>query len=80
MAAPDYYKDYSYVMRELKPKCDPDGVYSVKRACVELGVCHKTFMRYRAKGLIAPLNPDNRRRPVFSGASIIECWNKLTKI
>ena len=67
-------------MRELVPNCDPDGVYSVKRTCMELGVCHKTFMRYRAKGLIEPLNPGNRRRPVFSGRAIIECWNKLTKI
>lgn len=25
-------------MKELKPTCDPDGVYSVKRTCAELGV------------------------------------------
>lgn len=68
------------LMKELAPKCDPNGVYSVKRVCMELGVCHKTFMRYRVKGLIQPLNPGNSRRPVFSGQAIIECWNKLIKI
>ncbi len=83
-----FYKEQSktilkteYVlMRELEPKCDPEGVYSVKRTCVELGICHKTFLKYRAKGLIKPLNPGNSRRPVFSGKSIIECWKKLTTI
>ena len=25
-------------MRELVPTCDPEGVYSVKRTCAELGV------------------------------------------
>lgn len=28
-------------MKELKPTCDPEGVYSVKRTCAELGVSHK---------------------------------------
>ena len=68
------------LMKELEPKCDPEGVYSVKRACMELGVCHKTFLKYRNNGLIEPLNPGNSRRPVFSGKSIIECWKKLTTI
>lgn len=67
-------------MRELVPKCNPDGVYSVKRACAELGVSHKTFLKYRAMGLITPLNPGNLHRPVFSGRAIIDCWNKLTMI
>ncbi len=67
-------------MREFEPTCHPDGVYSVKRACMELGVCHKTFLKYRTQGLIEPLNPGNSRRPVFSGRSIIECWKKLTTI
>ena len=74
------FKTYDRLMRELEPKCDPEGVYSVKRTCVELGICHKTFLKYRAKGLIKPLNPGNMRRPVFSGRSIIECWKKLTTL
>lgn len=67
-------------MTELQPKCNPDGVYSVKRACAELGVSFKTFDKYRMMGLIAPLNPCNRTRPKYSGQSIIDCWNKLTRI
>ena len=67
-------------MRELEPKCDPEGVYSVKRTCVELGVCHNINQKYKPKGLIKPLNPSNMRRPVFSGRSIIECWKKLTTL
>lgn len=68
------------LMKELEPNCAPEGVYSVKRTCLELGICHKTFLKYRAKGFIKPLNPGNSRRPVFSGKSIIECWKKLTTI
>ena len=30
-------------MKELRPTCDSDGVYSVKRTCAELGVSHKTL-------------------------------------
>ncbi len=67
-------------MTELPPKCDPEGIYSVKRACAELGVCHKTFIKYKAFGLIAPENPDNARRPKYSGKAIIDCWHKVTKI
>lgn len=64
-------------MTELQPKCNPKGIYCVKRACAELGVSFKTFRRYREMGLIAPVNPQNRYRPKFSGQSIIDCWNKL---
>lgn len=67
-------------MKELPPTCEPDGVYSVKRACAELGVCHKTFTKYRMRGLIAPLNPGNLSRPKYSGRAIIDCWNRLTKL
>ncbi len=67
-------------MNELRPRCDPDGVYSVKRACAELGICHKTFVKYRLKGLIGPLNPENKNRPKFSGQAIIDCWNLLKTI
>ncbi len=67
-------------MTELRPKCNPDGVYSVKRACAELGICHKTFIKYRLMGLIVPLNPGNTRRPKFSGQAIIDCWTRLTTI
>lgn len=49
-------------MRELVPTCDPEGVYSVKRTCAELGVSYKTLRKYKASGLIKPLNPDNASR------------------
>lgn len=55
-------------MRELVPTCDPEGVYSVKRTCAELGVSYK------------PLNPDNASRPKYSGQSIIDCWKLLTTL
>lgn len=64
-------------MKETMPTCDPRGVYSVKRACAELGVTYKTLSKYRKCGYIKPLNPDNTYRPKYSGQSIIECWNFL---
>lgn len=67
-------------MTELQPKCNPEGIYCVKRACAELGVSFKTFRRYREMGLIAPVNPQNRYRPKFSGRSIIDCWKRLTTL
>lgn len=67
-------------MKELQPGCNPNGVYSVKRACMEIGVSYKTFSKYRRLGLITPLNPENKNRPKFTGQSIIDCWKKLTKI
>lgn len=54
-------------MRELVPTCDPEGVYSVKRTCAELGVSHKTLKKYKENGYIKPLNPDNASRPKYSG-------------
>jgi predicted site-specific integrase-resolvase len=67
-------------MKELKPTCNPDGVYSVKRTCAELGVSHKTLRKYRENGYIKPVNPGNSKRPKYSGQSIIECWHTLTKL
>ena len=84
-------------MRELVPTCDPEGVYSVKRTCAELGVSYKrvysvkrtcaelgvsykTLRKYKASGLIKPLNPDNASRPKYSGQSIIDCWKLLTTL
>lgn len=64
----------------MKPTCDPDGAYSVKRTCAELGVSYKTLRKYREYGYITPLNPGNIVRPLFSGQSIIRCWEILTKI
>lgn len=46
-------------MREMKPTCDPNGVYSVKRVCAELGISYKTLRKYRESGYIKPLNPGN---------------------
>ena len=61
-------------MREMKPTCDPNGVYSVKRVCAELGISYKTLRKYRESGYIKPLNPGNVYRPKYSGQSIIDCW------
>ena len=67
-------------MKEIKPTCDPNGVYSVKRTCAELGISNKTLRKYRLNGYIQPLNPNNNYRPKYSGQSIIECWNILTTL
>ena len=67
-------------MRETMPTCDPNGVYSVKRTCAELGVSHKTLMKCRKNGYIIPLNPGNIFRPKYSGESIINCWYRLIRI
>ena len=64
-------------MREMKPTCDPNGVYSVKRVCAELGISYKTLRKYRESGYIKPLNPGNVYRPKYSGQSIIDCWHVL---
>ncbi len=64
-------------MKELIPSCAPNGVYSVKRTCAELGISHKTLRKYRLNGYITPLNPNNVYRPKFSGQSIIDCWNLI---
>ena len=34
-------------MKEIRPACDPNGVYSVKRTCAELGISNKTLKKYR---------------------------------
>jgi len=64
-------------MKEVKPTCDPDGVYSVKRTCMELGVSNKTLCKYKKCGYIKPVNPNNVYRPKYTGRSIIDCWNIL---
>ena len=67
-------------MRELPPECDPNGVYSVKRVCAALEICYKTFSKWRKNGVITPLNPQNTRRPLFSGQSVIDCWYSMAKL
>lgn len=67
-------------MKELKPTCDPNGVYSVKQTCAELGISYKTLRKYKKSGYIKPLNPNNVCRPKYSGQSIIDCWNLLTTL
>ena len=67
-------------MTEIAPKCDPAGVYCVKRACAMLDVTKKTLGKYRQMGIITPLNPDNPRRYKYSGQSIIDCWKKICKL
>lgn len=67
-------------MKELEPTCDPNGVYSAKRTCAELGVSYKTLRKYKEQGYIKPVNPNNASRPKYSGRSIIDCWNILATI
>lgn len=67
-------------MKELKPTCALDGVYSVKRTCAELGISHKTLRKYRENGYIKPINPENLSLPKYSGQTIIDCWKKVTAI
>ncbi len=67
-------------MKEIKPTCNPHGVYTAKQACAELGISYKTLQKYRAYGYIKQLNPGNPYRPKFSGQAIIECWTTLTTL
>ena len=67
-------------MKEIRPACDPNGVYSVKRTCAELGISNKTLKKYTENGYIQPLNPNNVSRPKYSGQSIIDCWNLLSTL
>ena len=64
-------------MIESKPIVDPQGIYTVKRTCAELGVSYKTLRKYRVRGHIPPVNPQNTRRLKYSGQSIMDCWLKL---
>lgn len=66
-------------MTESVPKCDPMGVYCVKRTCAALEVCKKTLQKYRRRGYIKPIN-ENKHRFLYSGQSIIDCWHKLREI
>ena len=68
------------IMKEIRPAWDPNGVYSVKRTCAELGISNKTLWKYRENGYIKQLNPGNVSRPKYSGQSIIDCWNLLRTI
>lgn len=67
-------------MKEIKPQCTPDGIYSAKRACYELGICYKTLQKYKKMGLIKALNPENRYRLKYSGQAIIDCWLSFSKL
>ncbi|MBD5246593.1 MAG: DNA-binding protein [Barnesiella sp.] len=66
-------------MIETCPNCDPDGVFSVKRTCAELGICNKTLRKLRRLGLIAPCN-NNPHRLKYTGQSIIDCWKKASRL
>lgn len=67
-------------MKELQPTCNPQGIYSAKRVCAELGISYKTLRKYRNRGYIKPMNPMNCWRPKYSGLSIIECWKTLAMV
>ena len=64
-------------MIESKPIVDALCVYSVKRACADLGGGYKTLLKYRMNGYIQPINPVTSRRLKYSGQSILDCWLKL---
>ena len=55
-------------MKELKPTCDPEGVYSVKRTCAELGVSHKTLRKYRDMAISSRLIPKTFAAPNTQGS------------
>ena len=66
-------------MVEFVPKINPEGIYSAKRACVELGVTYYTLRSFRKKGFIEPINPKNRFRSRYTGQAIINCWYEAIK-
>lgn len=66
-------------MTETIPKCDPQGIYCVKRTCAALDVCKKTLQKYRRLGFITPVN-GNPFRFKYSGQSIIDCWKKISNL
>lgn len=39
------------IMKEIRPACDPNGVYSVKRTCAELGISNKTLKNTEKTGI-----------------------------
>lgn len=65
-------------MTETKPMCDPEGVYCVKRACAVLDVSKRTLQKYRQRGYISPINA-NKARYKYTGQSIIDCWDKVSR-
>ena len=67
-------------MKELRPTCNPNGIYSVKQTCAELGISNKTLYKYKECGYIRPINPTNVCRPKYTGQSIIDCWDFVSKL
>lgn len=67
-------------MKEVQPILDPNGVYSGKRTCAELGVSYKTLQKYRENGYIRQHNPENTTRPRYTGKSIMDCWKKVSAL
>lgn len=67
-------------MKEFQPQCKPEGIYSAKRACYELGICYKTLKKYKDLGIIKALNPGNKYRLKYSGQAIIDCWHSFAKL
>ena len=64
-------------MTELQPKCNPEGIYCVKRACAELG-CHSRPSPLSRDGSDCSwVNPENRYRPKFSGNPLSTVGNDL---
>lgn len=63
-------------MTEIKPICDPNGAYCVKRTCSILDISKTSLQNYRKRGVITPLN-NNPSRYKYSGESIINCWKKI---
>ena len=66
-------------MIDYLPKCDPMGVYCVKRTCAALEVCKKTLQKYRRRGYIKPIN-ENKHRFLHSGQSTIDCWHTHNEV
>jgi DNA-binding transcriptional MerR regulator len=67
-------------MIETPPNLPPENVYCVKQVCAEIGVSKTTLAKYRRRGLITPLNPDNPRRFKYSGQSVNELYYILSRL
>lgn len=59
----------------IRPELAEDRLFMVKEVLVALSVTNKTLLKYRKAGIIEPVNPDSNR-PLFSGRSVMECWDK----
>lgn len=61
-------------MITIKPLVNPCGFYNMKQAAKALHIDRHTLYRYAGKGLIQFRARFFGKRPVTTGAEIIQCW------